>query len=70
MRSLLSFALVTLCLLPAGLAAAEPARGTVIMVSSIGGWVLFSSGSMVLRGMRKARQKAADEAAAKKDPNA
>lgn len=70
MRTLLSFALVSLCLLPATLSAAEPSRGTVIMVSSIGGWVLFSSGSVLLREQRKAREKAAAEAAKQKEPNA
>jgi len=68
MRSPLSFALVSLCLLPATLAANEPSRGTVIMVSSIGAWVLFSSGSVLLRNQRKTREKAV--AKRKEDPGA
>jgi hypothetical protein len=40
------------------------------MVSSIGGWVLFSSGSVLLREQRKAREKAAAEEAKKNTPNA
>ncbi|HEY9250180.1 MAG TPA: hypothetical protein VIO38_13655 [Rariglobus sp.] len=70
MRSCLAFVLASLCLLPASLSAAEPSRGTVIMVSSIGGWVLFSSGSVLLREQRKAREKAAAEEAKKNTPNA
>lgn len=67
MRSLLLFPFVSLCLLPATLAAGEPSKGTVIMVSSIGGWVLLSSGSILLREQRKAREKAAAEAAKQKN---
>jgi hypothetical protein len=59
-----------LCLLPITLTAAEPSRGTVIMVSSIGGWVLFSSGSIALREMRRSRQKAEDETTTPKPPQA
>lgn len=70
MRNYLSFALAFFCLLPVSLSAAEPTRGTVIMVSSIGGWVLFSSGSVVLRELRKAREKkAASPEVDSKNPN-
>jgi len=55
--------MMSLCLLPVSLAAAEPSKGTVIMVSSIGGWVLFSSGSVLLKEQKRAREKAAQEAA-------
>lgn len=63
MRATLLFALISLCLSPLSLAAAEPSKGTVIMVSSIGGWVLFSSGSVLLKEQKRAREKAAQEAA-------
>lgn len=68
MRSPLVFAFVSLLLLPATLFADEPAKGTVILVSSIGGWVILSSGSVILREQRKAREKQA-EAAKQKDIN-
>jgi hypothetical protein len=61
MFSRILYAMGALCLLPMTLTAAEPSRGTVIMVSSIGGWVLFSSGSIALREMRRTRQKAETE---------
>jgi hypothetical protein len=69
MRYTIFFVLASLCLLPSAVGAAEPSRGTVIMVSSIGGWVLFSSGSVLLREQRKAREKAL-EAAKEKEPHA
>lgn len=68
MRHTALFLLASFFLLPAALSAAEPSRGTVIMVSSIGGWVLFSSGSVVMREMRKARQKAESESAQQEQP--
>lgn len=70
MRNIVLFAFVSLCMLPAALSADEPSRGTVIMVSSIGGWVLFSSGSVMLREMRRAREKAENERQNQKQPKA
>jgi hypothetical protein len=70
MFSRILYAMGVLCLLPVSLTAAEPSRGTVIMVSSIGGWVLFSSGSIALREMRRSRQKAEEESQLSKEPKA
>jgi hypothetical protein len=70
MFSRILYAMAALCLLPITLTAAEPSRGTVIMVSSIGGWVLFSSGSIALREMRRSRQKAENESQLPKEPKA
>lgn len=45
---------------PALLSAAEPGKGTVITIASIGGWVIFSSTGLMLR---RQRDKNAAEAA-------
>jgi hypothetical protein len=68
MFSRIFYVMGALCLLPVSLTAGEPSRGTVIMVSSIGGWVLFSSGSIALREMRRSRQKAETDTAERKQP--
>jgi hypothetical protein len=47
------FALVSsLFISPVLLSAAEPGKGTVITIASIGGWVIFSSAGLMLRRQR------------------
>lgn len=53
MRSSLAYILGTLCLLPTAACADEPAKGTLIMISSVGGWVIFSSVGMAMRERRR-----------------
>ncbi|RRJ96219.1 hypothetical protein Ga0100231_021910 [Opitutaceae bacterium TAV4] len=56
MRSLSFFAALSACLLPSSLMANEPARGTVVMVSSIGLWVLISTCFMIRRRAHKSSE--------------
>lgn len=51
---------------PAVLSAAEPGKGTVITIASIGGWVLFSSTGLMLR---RQRDKNSEEGAKPIDPS-
>ncbi|AHF90588.1 hypothetical protein OPIT5_10625 [Opitutaceae bacterium TAV5] len=54
MRNLSLYAVLSACLLPSTLLADEPSRGTVVMVSSIGIWVVFSSVFMIRKRHREA----------------
>lgn len=66
--SLRFFALISsLFISPALLSAAEPGKGTVITIASIGGWVLFSSTGLMLRRQRDKNE--AEDATKPADPS-
>ncbi|RRK01336.1 hypothetical protein Ga0100231_000525 [Opitutaceae bacterium TAV4] len=65
MRSLSFFAALSACLLPSSLMADEPARGTIVMVSSVGTWVILSSIFMLRK--RKRQSESATDTTTKPD---
>ncbi|AHF89662.1 hypothetical protein OPIT5_04880 [Opitutaceae bacterium TAV5] len=54
MRNFALYAVLSAYLLPSTLMADEPARGTVVMVSSIGTWVVITSIFMIRKRHREA----------------
>ena len=55
-----TFALVSFLTLPSRLLAEEPSSGTLIMISSIGAWVLAAAAIVGMRRLRRARQQQRD----------
>jgi hypothetical protein len=47
--------LLLLCLTPSLALAGEPAKGTVIIISGVSGWILLSSGFLLWKEIRKSR---------------
>jgi hypothetical protein len=63
MRLKTCFAL--LCLSPSLAFAGEPTKGTVIMISSVSGWLLLSSGFLLWKEFRKSRASKNDDPSSK-----
>jgi hypothetical protein len=55
MKSNNGIVLMALFLSPLVLSAAEPSKGTVIMISSVSGWLLLSSGLLLWKEIKRGR---------------
>jgi hypothetical protein len=55
-----TLALASFLALPSRLLAEEPSSGTLIMISSIGAWVLAAAAFVGIRRFRRARQQQRD----------